>query len=81
MRVSVITATYNRPNLLGRALHSISTQTFKDFEVIVVNDGGCSVEDIISQSKIKDKIRYYTYPTNGACHMHSILVLTMHPAS
>ena len=37
--VSVITGTWNRPQWLGRALKSIAAQTFRDFEVIVVDDG------------------------------------------
>ncbi len=38
-KVSVIIPTHNRPELLLRALASVYDQTFKDFEVIVVDDG------------------------------------------
>ncbi|MEJ5284065.1 MAG: glycosyltransferase family 2 protein [Brevinematia bacterium] len=38
--VSVILPTFNRLKLLNEALESLSNQTFKDFEVIVINDGG-----------------------------------------
>lgn len=38
--VSVIIPSKNRLNLLSEALESVSSQTFRDFEVIVVNDGG-----------------------------------------
>ncbi len=38
-RVSVITATRNRSDLLERALSSIAAQTLRDFEAIVVDDG------------------------------------------
>jgi glycosyltransferase involved in cell wall biosynthesis len=69
MKVSVITATYNRPEYLQRALDSIASQTYKDYEVVVVNDGGCSVENIITQSDIKEKIKYIHYPDNkGLSH-------------
>jgi GT2 family glycosyltransferase len=37
--VSVIIATRNRTDLLERALRSVARQTWKDFEVIVVDDG------------------------------------------
>jgi glycosyltransferase involved in cell wall biosynthesis len=39
-RVSVIIATHSRPQLLRRAIDSVIQQTYKDFEVIVVDDNG-----------------------------------------
>ena len=39
VNVSVIIPTYNRKNLLKRALHSVSNQTFVPKEIIVVDDG------------------------------------------
>jgi glycosyltransferase involved in cell wall biosynthesis len=38
-RVSVIIATYMRVALIGRCLDSLIAQTFKDFEVLVCDDG------------------------------------------
>jgi glycosyltransferase involved in cell wall biosynthesis/pyruvate-formate lyase-activating enzyme len=43
--VSVIVPTYNRPAMLSRAIDSILSQRFQDFEIIVVNDGGNPVEE------------------------------------
>ena len=37
--VSVVVPTYNRAALLGRAVKSVLAQTFKDYELIVVDDG------------------------------------------
>lgn len=42
MKVSVVIPTYRRPHLLERVLRSVEAQTFRDFEVIVVDD--CSPE-------------------------------------
>src|SRR5262249_50059589 len=39
LSVSVVIATRNRTDLLERALQSVARQTWKDFEVIVVDDG------------------------------------------
>jgi len=39
MRVSVIVPVFNKAAYITRALDSIANQTFKDFEVIVVDDG------------------------------------------
>lgn len=36
--VTVVIATHNRASLLIRAINSILTQTFQDFEIIIVND-------------------------------------------
>lgn len=44
---SIILTTYNRPALLKDALDSVGRQTFRDFEVILVNDNGDSVEGLI----------------------------------
>ena len=38
-RVSVIIPTFNRPQLLGKALASVAEQTYTDYEIIVVDDG------------------------------------------
>ena len=37
--VSVIIPTYNRENFIGRALVSVLSQTYRDMEIIVVDDG------------------------------------------
>jgi glycosyltransferase involved in cell wall biosynthesis len=37
--ISIVIPTRNRPELLQRALQSIASQTFVDFEVIVIDDG------------------------------------------
>jgi len=48
--VSVVVITRNRPVFLRRALQSLETQLFKDFEVLVVNDGGEDVSGILETS-------------------------------
>ncbi|GAB4356798.1 MAG: hypothetical protein Kow0060_09750 [Methylohalobius crimeensis] len=45
--VSLIVRTKDRPRLLGEALESLAAQTYPNLEVIVVNDGGEDVEDIV----------------------------------
>ena len=42
-KVSVILPTYNRARLLGKAVRSVLNQTYKDLEVIVVDD--CSTDN------------------------------------
>ena len=39
-QVSIVVRTKDRPELLRRALRSITTQKFEDWEAVIVNDGG-----------------------------------------
>lgn len=61
MIFSVIITTYNRSQVLMRAIQSVIDQKFQDFELIIVNDGSTEnyskVEEFIK--KHKDKIRYF----------------------
>lgn len=45
--VSVITPTYNRPGTLCELLESLSRQTYKRMQILVVNDAGEPVEEAV----------------------------------
>ncbi len=45
MKVSIVIPTYKRPDLLERLLESINKQTFKNFEVIVVDDNSPNINE------------------------------------
>lgn len=62
--VSLIMPTYNRPDSLPEALESIAKQTFKDIEVIVVNDGGCDVDYVIEAAAENINIKYICHDNN-----------------
>jgi LmbE family N-acetylglucosaminyl deacetylase/glycosyltransferase involved in cell wall biosynthesis len=47
--VSVIVRTRNRPQLLRECLGSIAAQTYRNIEVVLVNDGGESVEHVLAE--------------------------------
>jgi glycosyltransferase involved in cell wall biosynthesis len=55
--VSVIVPTQNRPEMLKRAIESILSQTYPNFEIIVINDGGEEVEGIIGPLNGRRNIR------------------------
>jgi len=58
-KVSIIIPTYNRAEVLERALKSVLTQTYENHEVIVIDDGSTdNTESIIS--KYSSKIRYFS---------------------
>ncbi len=42
--VSIIVRTKDRPKLLKKSLQSISAQTYRPIEIVLVNDGGCELD-------------------------------------
>lgn len=45
--VSIIVRTKDRPNLLANAVKSITMQTYANLEMVVINDGGQNVQDVV----------------------------------
>ncbi|MFH1625990.1 MAG: glycosyltransferase, partial [Pseudomonadota bacterium] len=62
--VSVIVPTYKRPDMLKEALTSVLSQTYQNFEVIVVNDAGDDVKDVIDALNKEGKIIYLQHKEN-----------------
>ncbi len=62
--VSVILPTYNRPDMLKEALGSILSQTYKNIEIIVINDAGENVSEIIKLVNGEGKIVYLQHKEN-----------------
>ena len=56
---SIIFTAYNRPALAVNTLQSIAAQTFRDFELIYVNDGGAPQEALLGI--VADALPAYTY--------------------
>ena len=62
-KVSVIVPTYNRADRLERALNSIVSQTYQDFELIVVDDG--STDKTSQLMKSFPKAQYFYIKKNS----------------
>lgn len=66
MRYSVIIPVYNRPDEVGELFQSLVSQSLKDFEVIVVEDGSSvPCEDVINKYRDKLDVHYYSKPNSG----------------
>jgi len=54
--VSVIIPTYNRATVILNAIASVEQQTFTDYEIIVVDDGGSDGTRGLLESRHNEKI-------------------------
>lgn len=62
--VSILLPTYNRRNYLGVAINSILNQTYSNWELLIINDGGETVSDIVNSFNDK-RIHCYDRPHEG----------------
>ena len=62
--VSVILPTYNRAHLVERALASVLNQGYRDFELLVVDDGSRDDTANVVQNMSDPRIRYIRHETN-----------------
>ncbi len=62
--VSVIIPTYNRAELVTRAIGSVLGQTFQDFEVLVVDDGSTDATEAVVGEVGDPRVRYLRQPHN-----------------
>lgn len=66
MRYSVIIPVYNRPDEVDELLQSLTSQHFKDFEVIVVEDGSSvPCREVVDKYKNCLDIKYFQKPNSG----------------
>ena len=66
MRYSIIVPVFNRPDEVGELLQSLTRQTRKDFEVIIVEDGSTiPCEDVCRQYAGILDLHYYNKPNSG----------------
>ena len=65
-KVSVVIPTYNRAAKVAHAVESVLSQTFRDLEVIVVDDGSTDDTGAVLTSCFGDRIRYCPQKNQGA---------------
>ena len=65
MRFSIIIPVYNRPQEVDELLESLCCQTFKDFEVVVVEDGSTEKCDTVCDNYADHLTLHYHYKPNS----------------
>jgi glycosyltransferase involved in cell wall biosynthesis len=64
-KFSVIIPTFNRSTVVGRAIDSVLSQTCRDFEIIVVDDGATDDTEAVLRPYL-DRIRYIRQANRGS---------------
>lgn len=66
MRYSVIVPVYNRPEEAEELLESLAAQTFRDFEVLIVEDGSDRpCREVVETFRDRLDVRYFMKPNSG----------------
>ena len=68
-KVSVIIPTYNRDKYIAEAINSVLSQTYQDFEIIIVDDGSTDKTKEVAThfvNKYPDKVKYLRQENEGA---------------
>lgn len=63
--VSVIIPTYNRGNFIGESISSVLSQTYTDFELIIVDDGSTDNTEYIISTFSDPRLQYIKQPNRG----------------
>ncbi len=63
-KVSVIIPTFNRAQFIRRTIDSVLNQTYRDYEIIIIDDGSTDNTKEVVES-YGDKVRYYRQANNG----------------
>jgi glycosyltransferase involved in cell wall biosynthesis len=66
MKYSIVVPVYNRPDEVDELLESLSSQTFKDFEVVIVEDGSkITCKDVCEKYASILDLHYYYKENSG----------------
>jgi len=62
---SVIMPVWNRVNIVQKAIKSVLSQTFKEYELIIIDDGSTDNLKRVVQSYLSENIKYYKISHQG----------------
>lgn len=67
--VSIIMPTYNRARVITRTIKSVIRQTYKNWELLIIDDGSTDDTEQVVAAINNSRIEYIKLPINkGACH-------------
>jgi glycosyltransferase involved in cell wall biosynthesis len=66
-QVSVIIPAYNAERTIKQTIESVQQQTFRDFELIVINDGSKDRTLELVQSINDERLKIFSYENGGVC--------------
>lgn len=64
-KFSVVIPTFNREELVERAIDSVFAQTLQDFEILVIDDGSIDNTRLRLLTKFGSRIKYFYIPNSG----------------
>lgn len=72
-KISIIVPTYNRAQVIARSINSILTQTYENFELLILDDGSTDDTRNVIERFEDERIRYIRLKDNsGASHARNV---------
>lgn len=63
--ISVVIPTFNHAAFLSNAIDSVLSQTYRRFEIVVIDDGSIDNTQYLLRERYRDLIRYIAQPNKG----------------
>lgn len=78
MKIAIIIPTYNRQGMVLRAIDSVLNQSYKNFELIVVDDGSTDQTKTWIQRNSDPRLKYFFTSKTGVAHARNFGVKQTH---
>lgn len=72
--VSIVMPTWNRASIISGAIDSVLSQTYENFELVIVDDGSIdNTEEVVTEFLAKDqRVRFVASDHLGVCHSRNV---------